>query len=572
MVTIEDETYHRFGPYTREKGQVLFSSNGNDKWESKVFVQVSGLGDNVYENYKYAWIEEETILNIGDSAVEIECTEFDVDRVANNSGAEDGRYYLVIIEKFTNQIIAKSNIFNLTTDILAPTVEVEYSTTEITNQNVTVNLTASEEIQGVEGWKLSEDRFQLTKEYSENTEEIIIIKDLVGNETEQKIQIVNIDKVGPVANVEYSATEITNQNVIVTINSDKEIQEVEGWEISEDKKQLTKEYEQNVNEIVILKDLIGNTTEQLINVSNIDKVPTVIDVTYSNTELTNSNVIATITSNKKLEKLEGWELSEDKLHLTKEYTRNTKEEGEKVLVKDLVGNEFEQIITISNIDKAAPVPKIIYSTGKKTNQNVTVIIVVDEQIQPLEGWELSEDKLRLTKIYEANQEEVVILKDILGNETEHLINISNIDKSPASLEVNYSSDDETNQSINVTIVSNEEIQSLEGWELSQDRMQLSRNYIESVEETIIVKDMAGNEIEQKIEVICTKPEPLILKGDVNGDWQVELSDMVIINKARLGELQLTEKEFLAADITGDGVIDIKDLTEMNKLRLNKSEQ
>ena len=110
------------------------------------------------------------------------------------------------------------------------------------------------------------------KEYDGNTSETITIRDLVGNEINASIEIKNIDKIVPNVKVEYSIKEITKENVVVIITSDEEIQEVEGWTLSANKKMLTKEYGENASETITVKDLAGNETKANIEISNIDKI------------------------------------------------------------------------------------------------------------------------------------------------------------------------------------------------------------------------------------------------------------------------------------------------------------
>ena len=78
-----------------------------------------------------------------------------------------------------------------------------------------------------------------------------------------------LDEKPPEIKVEYSITKLTNQNVIATITSNEKLQEVVGWTLSEDKKTLTKEYEKNAEEEIIVKDLVGNEVKQAIKVANI---------------------------------------------------------------------------------------------------------------------------------------------------------------------------------------------------------------------------------------------------------------------------------------------------------------
>ena len=57
--------------------------------------------------------------------------------------------------------------------------------------------------------------------------------------------------------------------MIVTITSNEEIEEVEGWNLKKKKKILTKEYSNNRIESVMVKDLFGNEVIANISITNI---------------------------------------------------------------------------------------------------------------------------------------------------------------------------------------------------------------------------------------------------------------------------------------------------------------
>ena len=265
----------------------------------------------------------------------------------------------------------------------------------------------------------------MTKTYNQNITETIIIRDLIGNETEVNIEITNIDKTAPTLNVEYSTQNPTKGNVKVTITSNEELQSVTGWTLSSDKKTLTKEYSANTKETIAVKDLAGNEKQATIEINNIDKTGPSVNVEYSTQNPTKGNVKVTITSNEEVQSVTGWTLSSDKKTLTKEYSANTKET---IAVKDLVGNETQANIEINNIDKTGPSVNVGYSTKNPTKENVTVTITSNEEIQAVQGWTLSSDKKTLTKEYSANTKETITVKDIVGNETQVNVEINNIDK------------------------------------------------------------------------------------------------------------------------------------------------
>jgi len=297
--------------------------------------------------------------------------------------------------------------------------------------------------------------------------------------------------------VKYSNTKKTNSDVTVTITANKEIQEVNGWTLSTDKKKLTKTYSKNTTEEITIKDLVGNETKEKITISNIDKTVPTLSVKYSSTEKTNSDVTVTITANEEIQEVSGWTLSTDKKKLTKTYSKNTTEE---IVVKDLVGNETKEKITISNIDKTALTLSVKYSSTEKTNSDVTVTITANREIQEVSGWTLSTDKKKLTKTYSKNTTEEIVVKDLVGNEAKKKITISNIDKTALTLSVKYSSTEKTNSDVTVTITANREIQEVSGWTLSTDKKKLTKTYSKNTTEEIIVKDLVGNETKKKITI------------------------------------------------------------------------
>lgn len=301
----------------------------------------------------------------------------------------------------------------------------KYSKTSITNEDVTVTITANKEIQEVEGWDLANDKMTLTKIYKKNCAETLKITDLAGNIKYVPISVGNIDKVSPVAIVGYSKTSLTNNDVIVTVTLNEAIQEVKGWSLSENGKILTKIYTNNVSEKVEVKDLAGNSKTFEVSIKNIDKVPIITNVEYSTKDPTNQDVVVTITSNKELQAILGWTISDNKKTLTKTYTKNGTETLE---VKDLAGNSKEVEILVNNINKSTLSAEIDYSTDKLTNKDVIVTITASEELQKVKSWSLSEDKRTLTKKYMTNKSEKITITDLAGNSKVILVNVNNIDK------------------------------------------------------------------------------------------------------------------------------------------------
>ena len=90
-------------------------------------------------------------------------------------------------ENTTTVTVSVTNI-----DKTAPTATVSYSSTTETNGSVIVTITADEVLKDVNGWIKSSDGTILTKTYTANTNEDVIVEDLAGNTTGVNISINNI--------------------------------------------------------------------------------------------------------------------------------------------------------------------------------------------------------------------------------------------------------------------------------------------------------------------------------------------------------------------------------------------
>ena len=62
---------------------------------------------------------------------------------------------------------------------------------------------------------------------------------------------------------------------------------------------------------------------------------------------------------------------------------------------------------------------------------------------------------------------------------------------------------------------------------------------------------------------------LVVTGDVNGDGQANIADILAMNRHRLNKAQLTNVYLQAGDANNDGKVDIKDILQINKTRLGK---
>ena len=375
------------------------------------------------------------------------------------------------------------------------TPEVSYSTKELTNKDVLVTITSEDELRALTGWTLSESKKSLTKSFSENVNMPVTVTNVDGLTATVQVVVSNLDKSFNVSEPKYSTTKTTNDIVIVTITSDEEMQAVKGWTLLMDKKSILKVYGKNASETVVLKDKVGNTVTKQVEVANIDNVFNPVKINYSTTELTNKDVVVTITSDEEMQAVEGWTLSYNKKSLFKTFDQNA---NETLIVKDLAGNTQKVSVNVTNIDKTFNMPQVSYSTEKLTNGNVVVTITADEEMQEVEGWTLSTDKKSMKRTYAENKLDTVTVRDKVGNIQKVLVIVANIDNKFNKVTVKY--ENLSNGNVKVTISSNEKMQAVNGWILSNDEKSLSKEYTSNKKETLTVKDLAGNTQEVEIKV------------------------------------------------------------------------
>ena len=266
----------------------------------------------------------------------------------------------------------------------------------------------------------------------------------------------------------------------------------------------------------------------------IDRTSPNLIIDYSNKELTNSDIEVKIIADEEIQEVNGWQLLEDGKTLVKLYNGNI---NEKLIVKDLSGNQSEANIIISNIDKENPVAEIIEisntNTGYEKYANKTHEIILKVKISDsnklinnltefniLVGMEQdcytkevkiieeSENyiiyEIRLTNITENGELLLEIpensFEDILGNEMERKvfgteINIDNIAPS-----VIYNQEKLENGKILAKIIADEQIRNIEGWDSDDSQKVKCKEFVSDISYNRYVTDLAGNNSEIQIKV------------------------------------------------------------------------
>ena len=347
---------------------------------------------------------------------------------------------LVDIKDPSNVSMITISIGNI--DTIPPEVRsIEYSETEMTNQDVvvTVKFDEDEYIDFQAPW-IALDPYGTVQQrtFERNVDYIETFRDLAGNETTAHIKIDNIDKDPPELEIVKTPTNPTMGNVTVTINSNEIMQDVDGWTMASDKMSMTKTYTENTSETIAVKDVLGNTVNPLIEITNIDRVAPVCTVEYSTTELTNKDVIATITADEYIVSVAGWELQTDGKTLTKTFKESS---TENVKITDLAGNSSMCLVSVTNVDQKPVETDVAYSNKLVTNQEVTAQITTNKPVKITNNslnWNISADRKVLTKKYNENSLETLKLEDDYGNTTDVKVELNNFDYTGPTIVVSRS--------------------------------------------------------------------------------------------------------------------------------------
>lgn len=349
---------------------------------------------------------------------------------------------LVDIKDPSNVSIITISIKNI--DTIPPEVRsIEYSETEMTNQDVVVTVKFDEnedEYMDFQAPWIALDPYGMVQQrtFERNVDYIETFRDLAGNETTAHIKINNIDKDPPELEIVKTPTNPTMGNVTVTINSNEIMQDVDGWKMASNKMSMTKTYTENTSETIAVKDVLGNTVNPLIEIINIDRIAPVCTVEYSTTELTNKDIIATITADEYIVAAAGWELQTDGKTLTKTFKESS---TENVKITDLAGNSSICLVSVTNVDQKPIETDVTYSNKLVTNQEVTAQITTNKPVKITNNsfnWNISADRKVLTKKYNENSLETLKLEDDYGNTTDVKVELNNFDYTGPTIVVSRS--------------------------------------------------------------------------------------------------------------------------------------
>ena len=188
----------------------------------------------------------------------------------------------------------------------------------------------------------------------------------------------------------------------------------------------------------------GNKTA-VCKITVVDEQEDVIStISYDITDSTNKNVTATITFNRN-------DVTITNNDGNNQYVFETNGEFTFEYV-DSEGNIGTNTARVNWIDKEAPVLKIEYE-NINDGKEVKVMIKSNEELLEVNGWELSEDRMSMSKTFSANENIVIEVSDLVGNVTEATINVESIQNSENNDNENNTNDNASDNQEDNTVAS-----------------------------------------------------------------------------------------------------------------------
>ena len=437
-------------------------------------------------------------------------------------------------ERLANQNINNELYTKVIIDNTAPKATVTFSNkngAELTNQDVLATLTADEAIQNIEGWTRIDDR-TFTKIYSVNGKYSVEIADLTGNTSVIRYEVKRIDKTAPEATVTFSndnGATMTNQDVTVTLKANETIRDIEGWTRVNDRT-FTKVYSENGKYSVEIIDKVGNTSTIKFEVKRIDKTAPVITLPTKNTFEVGVDIYTYPEAGSVYDESDK-EISFSKVNIAWFKATANGEKGERVdsfewntslknrdlgtyyieyWVADKAGNvgRAHRLLTLQGTTKPTIIlngenkQEIELGTGTYLEQGATVTDNRDEKVENIEPYKidwysqngLQEFNVSKVDINKAGQYNVFYqYTDKAGNYSQIIRKVFVIDSNELELsEPKYTTLD--NGNILVTIKANKLIKNIDGWKLSEDGKEISKEYTKNTDylgEEIVISDIYG---------------------------------------------------------------------------------
>ena len=337
------------------KNAYTFTENGQFEFE---FVGPAGNAGTAIANV--TWIDKEApvaeIRYSTESATNQEViatitfNEEDVTVEGGNTHTftENGEYIFKYSDKAGNQGAKLAKVTWI--DKTLPVATISYDINELTNQDVTATVTFDKE-----NVTITNNDGKNTYTFTENGQFEFEFIGPSGNAGVAVASVNWIDKVAPIAEIEYSIDKLTNQDVVATVvNPSEEITFIES--------DGTHTFTENGEYVFEFIDSAGNRGTVKAEVLWIDKIVPVATITYSTETETMDPVTATITFDK-----ENVKITNNEENNTYLFTENGEFTFEFI---DLAGNIGTAIANVNWIQNDLPQEPSITSDSYNIKENI----------------------------------------------------------------------------------------------------------------------------------------------------------------------------------------------------------
>ncbi|HOJ11589.1 MAG TPA: Ig-like domain repeat protein, partial [Clostridiales bacterium] len=392
----------------------LISDDFDLKPHKSASVKILGTDINGINSIKYRFVKE------GESASYKSCENGDTVTLDNADGTYgDGIYS---DGTYTLEVTAYDNAGNekrvaspsLILDNTAPMANISYAPSARTAQNVVASINFNEDAVITNNNGLSEYTF------TDNGDFTFEFSDIAGNTGTKTASVTWIDRNQPVATVDLSNENWTNEDVTVTLTP-QDGAAIQNVKFNDEEIAETAENQYAICEYGILTyEVLDLTTETVGKGEVLVKIdrtePTVTNITYSTKNWTNKDVSVNITAADNLSQV----IYENGSSYT--FTENGSYD---FIIKDSAGNKAVKTVTVDWIDRDVPVAQVNYNITHLTNQNVIATISFDDGGSPV-----AITNNNCSRIYEftANGEFIFEFSDEAGNKGTAAASVSNIDK------------------------------------------------------------------------------------------------------------------------------------------------
>lgn len=359
-----------------------------------------------------------------------------------------------------------------------PYAEVNYNIIRTTNKDVTAEL-----INPTRKIKVTNNGGKTTYTFTKNGEFTFEFEDEQGHKGSTTAKVDWIDKTAPVANVSYSTTESTNEDVVASITFTKPVEilskDIDIVEVTTDQGKIqTITFLENGSYDLKFQDALGNVGSKKIAVNWIDKKAPTSDFIYSTTDLTDKAVTATLDPSEPVTVLNNGGST----------SHTFKDNGSfDFEFEDKAGNHGTATANVYWIAKV-PEIKVTYSNKKPTNKNVNVTVDIEE------GCRLMNNGGKNTYTFTDSGEFAFEYLDKNGLMGRIPIKVDWIDKVNPTATFAYTTTKPTNQNVVATLKPNEKVKILNNGGKN------TYTFTKNGEFTFEMEDQVGNRGSAKVKV------------------------------------------------------------------------